>query len=359
MSEDRTSPRRISIDDLHRYCVQAMRTCGMRPEDARITADVLVTTDSWGVHTHGTKSLRTYLARVRAGGVDATAVPRVSAQGPGWAMVEARKAMAMVVSHRAMSIAMEKARACGIGYVGVTGSTHFGAAGYYASMAAAQGMIGIAMSNVDTNMNAPGAAGGVIGNNPFAYAVPRGNEHPLMLDMALSTVAAGKVVAALERGEPIPDTWLVDADGKPSTNPADYPTRATLSPLAGYKGYGLALMVEVLAAALTGAAMTREIHSWTQELDTVTGEGHAFIAIDCGAMMPEGVFAGRMRTMTESITGAPRAPGARRIWLPGQKEWEKREEALRSGILLPADVVASLRAMGEELHLQPPAFMTA
>ncbi|HUJ74395.1 MAG TPA: Ldh family oxidoreductase, partial [bacterium] len=210
-----------------------------------------------------------------------------------------------------------------------------------------------------TNMNAPGAAGGVIGNNPFAYAVPRGDKHPLMLDMALSTVAAGKVVAALERGEPIPDTWLVDANGRPSTNPADYPTRATLYPMAGYKGYGLALMVEVLAAALTGAAMTTEIHSWTQELGTVTGEGHAFIAINCGAMMPASLFARRMATMTESITGAPRAPGAERIWLPGEKEFEKREEALRSGILLPADVVASLLSMAEELHLQPPAFVTA
>jgi ureidoglycolate dehydrogenase (NAD+) len=170
--------------------------CGMRHEDARVTADVLVTTDSWGVHTHGTKHLRMYLARVRSGGIDAQAVLRIVGEGPGWAMIDAGKAMAMVSSRRAIELAIEKARVSGIGYMGVKRSAHFSAAGFYANMAAEKGMIGIAMSNVGANMTAPGARGGVIGNNPFAYAVPAAEEHPLLLDVPLSTVAAGKIYAA-------------------------------------------------------------------------------------------------------------------------------------------------------------------
>jgi ureidoglycolate dehydrogenase (NAD+) len=353
------SQERIRVNDLHAFCVEAMLSCGMRQEDARVTADVLVTTDSWGVHTHGTKHLGTYLARARAGGIDPRAVPQVASEGPGWAMIDARKSMAMVAAHRAMSVAIEKARACGIGYAGVKQSTHFGAAGYYANMAAEKGMIGISMSNVDTNMNAPGASGGVIGNNPFAYAVPSGSGHPILLDIAMSTVAAGKIVAAKERGEPIPDTWLVDANGKPSTNPSDYPNVATLLPMAGHKGYGLAVMVEVLAAVLTGSAMTRDIKSWALDLDLVTDEGHAFIAIDIGAMMPPDLFARRLDRMAGGRRNAPKAGGADRIYLPGEKEWEKRDAALRDGIILPADVVAALVKMGDELRIHRPAFMKA
>ena len=346
--------KRIRLETLHAFCVEAMLTCGMRPEDARVTADVLVTTDSWGIHTHGTKHLRLYLARVRAGGVDGQAVPRVVGEGPGWAMIDARKAMAMVSSHRAMTLAMEKARACGIGYVGVKRSTHFGAAGYYANMAAEQGMIGIAMSNVDANMTAPGSRRGVIGNNPLAYAVPTGGGHPVLLDMALSTVAAGKIIAARERGEAIPPTWIVDEEGVPTTDISGYPGVGTLLPMAGHKGYGLAVMVEVLASVLTGAAMTSDVKSWVLDLDQCTDEGHAFIAVNIPAMMAPALFKPRMDTMTRRIKDAPKSRGAERIWLPGEKEWETREEALLHGIALPEDVIASLQKLADEVQIPAP-----
>ena len=127
--------------------------------------------------------------------------------------------------------------------------------------------------------------------------------------------------------------------------------------MAGHKGYGLAVMVEVLAAVMTGASMTRDVKSWVLDLDQVTDEGHAFIAIDIGAMMPTDLFAERMEAMIRSIREAPKAKGAARIYLPGEKEWEKREEALRDGIRLPEDVVASLMKLSEELRLRPPSFV--
>jgi ureidoglycolate dehydrogenase (NAD+) len=357
MKPARPGEQRIRIERLEEYCVSAMLACGMRREDARLTARVLVTTDSWGTFTHGTKHLRLYLARIRAGGVDPVAVPEVVAEGPGWAMIDARRAMGMVSSCRAMELAVEKARSCGIAYVGVKQSTHFGAAGFYAYLAAEKGMIGIAMSNVDANMSVPGARGGVIGNNPFSYAVPVADGHPILLDVALSTVAAGKVGAAKDRGEPIPDTWLVDEHGVPTTDASAYPQRASLLPVGGHKGYGLAVMVEVLAAVLTGASITRAVKSWILEPDKVTDEGHAFIAIDAGAMMPRELFEARVDGLAKAIRESPKAKGCSRIYLPGEKEWENREEALKSGIRLPPDVVASLERLGEECGIGRPPYL--
>jgi ureidoglycolate dehydrogenase (NAD+) len=352
-TEARSDTGRIPASRLHEFCVKAMVRSGMREADAHITAEVLVTTDTWGTFTHGTKHLGSYLRRVRAGGTDPRAVPEVIAEGPTWAMVDGHSAMAMVSAYKGMELAIAKARQNGVGYVGVKHSTHFGAAGYYASMALQYDMLGLAMSNADTNMTVPGARGNVIGNNPLAYAVPAGAEFPIMLDMALSTVAAGKIYAAQDLGKPIPNTWLVDGDGLPTTDIGDYPRVGSLLPMAGHKGYGLALLVEVLAAVLTGAAMTSQVRLWGSEWDVPTDDGHAFIAVDVGAIMPLEVFRERIDWLVREIHSAPKAKGASRIYLPGEMEWEKRAVALERGIDLPDDVRASLIKMAHEVGLDP------
>jgi LDH2 family malate/lactate/ureidoglycolate dehydrogenase len=252
-----------------------------------------------------------------------------------------------------MTLAIAKAKENGVGYAGVKRSTHFGAAGYYASMALQHDMVGLAMSNVDANMTVPGARGNVIGNNPLAYAIPAGSEHPIMLDVALSTVAAGKIYAAQDRNLPIPDTWLVDGDGLPTTDISGYPRVGSLLPMAGHKGYGLALLVEVLAAVLTGAAMTSQVRLWGSKWDVPTDEGHAFIAIDAGAIMPLDLFQERVDWLVREIHAAPKASGSERIYLPGEMEWEKRAAAMEQGIDLPDDVRASLIRMAYEVGLDP------
>jgi LDH2 family malate/lactate/ureidoglycolate dehydrogenase len=347
---------RIRPETLHAFCVAAMVKAGLREADARITADVLVTTDTWGTFTHGTKHLRSYLRKARAGGIDLQAVPELIHEGPAWALVDGKKAMAMVPSVMAMNLAIRKAKACGIGYAGVRHSTHFGAAGYYANMAVEHDMIGLAMSNVDTNMTAPGARGSVIGNNPFAYAAPAGAAYPIMLDVALSAVAAGKIYAAQALGKAIPGNWLVDDEGLPTTDISNYPRVGSLLPMAGHKGYGLAVMVEVLAAVLTGAAVTGHVRPWLgPTIGEMTDEGHAFIVIDVAQMMPVAEFKARMDGMIREIHAAPKAKGAERIYLPGEMEWERRTDALTNGIALPADVLASLQGLAEDAGLDPQA----
>jgi ureidoglycolate dehydrogenase (NAD+) len=350
-----TGAVRVSADDLHVFCVAVLTKVGVGEADARTAADVLVTTDTWGVFTHGVKALRGYVRRLQGGGLRADARPEVVAAGPAWAVVDGHSALAMVTSSFAMRVAMDKARASGIGYVGVRNSCHFGAAGYYASLAAAQDMIGLAMANDTPSVTAPGARGPITGSNPLAYAVPTGSGRPIVLDMATSMAAGGKVAAAHALGKPVPPHWIVDRDGLPSTDPAAFLEGGALLPMAGHKGYGIALLIETLAAVLTGALVTRQVVPWMSgDLSVPTGHGAAFLAIDIEAMMPVASFKQRVDALSQEIRSAPRARGSERIWLPGEMEWEKRERALAEGILLPPDVVASVAGLSQELGVPLP-----
>src|ERR1051325_8864854 len=212
--------QRISPSRLREFCIEAMSHCGMREADAGVTADVLVTTDTWGIFTHGTIALRKYMDRMRAGGLVAQAVPEVVREGPGWALVDGHSAIGMVSGCMGMQTAIAKAKTTGIGYVGIRNSSQFGAAGYYANLAAQQDLIGLSMTNGDPNMTVPGAKGRVISCIALAFAVPAGNRRPILFDVALSAAAAGKVIQAESKGEKIPDHWLVDSEGVPTTDPS-------------------------------------------------------------------------------------------------------------------------------------------
>ena len=350
---------RVAPQDLTSFCIEAMRLSGLNDEDARLTAEVLVTTDTLGTFTHGTRQLRGLLKNIRTGRLSATAHEEIAAEGPAWAMVDAHYAMPPAVSYRSMMLAMRKAQACGIGYVGVKHSSHYGAAGFYANLAARHDMFGLSMCNVDPCMTVPGSKGRVLGTNPIAYAAPAGEEKPVYLDIATSAVAATKIYAAKSLGSPIPDNWLVDEDGLPTSDYSHFPEKAVQVPMAGHKGYGLAVMVEILTAVLTGAAVMSQVSSWVTDSPDPTNEGHAFIAIDIAQMMPLGEFKGRMDGMIREIKSAPLAKGADRIYLPGEIELEKRDVALVDGIVLPPDVVASLRGLAEDVGLDVRSLFTS
>lgn len=334
---------RVTVADLRAFCIEAMKQAGLNDEDAALTADVLVTTDMMGTFTHGTRQLRGLLQNVRTGRINHAAREEIAAQGPAWALVDAHYAMPPAVSCRAMALAMAKARDCGIAYVGVKHSSHFGAAGYYAHMAARNDMIGLAMCNVDPCMTVPGGRTKVLGTNPIAYAAPAGAEAPVSLDIATSAVAATKIFAAKALGKSIPDTWVIDDEGLPTTDPNVYPEHGAQLPMAGHKGYGLAVLVEILTAVLTGASMLGQVKSWVADISDPTDEGHAFIAIDVGQIMPLDQFGERMDWMVRELRSAPRARGVDRIYLPGEMEWERYQHAPEAGIVLPPDVVEKLR----------------
>ncbi len=347
----------VSADRLTQFCIEAMLRAGLNEEDAQVSADVLVTTDSWGTFTHGTRQLRGLLKNIRVGRIHPGARMQIEAEGPGWARVDGCDAMPLATAFRAMALCIAKARASGIAYVGVRRSSHYGAAGYYAVQAAQQGLIGISMCNVDPGVTAPGSRSRVMGTNPIAYAAPAGDAPPVFLDIATSAVAASKLYAAQALHQPIPDTWLVDDEGLPTTDPTGYPLRGALQPMAGHKGYGLAILVEILTAVLSGAGIMSEVKSWMLDSLEPANQGHAFIAIDIGAMMPPALFAARMQQMTSEIRQAPLAVGAERIYLPGEKEWEHRQRALAEGIPLPPFVVTNLRGTAADYGLELPDWL--
>ncbi len=334
----------VSYEALHNFTTKAFRQVGLADADARTAADVLVLTDAWGTFTHGTKSIRGYLRRLKAGGLRSRGKPHVATEGLAWAIVDGDSSLGMVTSTFAMQTALVKARACGIGFVGVRNSCHYGAAGCYAWQAAKQGFIGLSMANDIPSVAAPGSRGAITGSNPISYAVPAGRHPAIMLDMSVATVAGGKVYAARTRGEQIPDNWLLGADGRPTTDPSGYPQTGALQPAAGHKGYGIALLIETLSGVLTGASITWKVGSWLHDDGMKpTEHGASFIAIDVAAMMPTGQFVQRMEGLIDEIHNATRADGVDRIYVPGEMEWERYERAMQEGLALPSDVYDSLQ----------------
>jgi len=351
---------RVPVADLESFCSAALVRAGAREDHARLVAEVLVTTDTWGTFTHGTKLLRDYVKRVRAGGLRSDVDPEVVASGPAWALVDGNSCLGHVTSVFAMRQAIERARTAGLAYVGVRNSCHFGGAGYYAWLAAREGFLGIAMANDIPSVAAPGSRRSVMGSNPIAYAVPAGaGRDPLLLDIATSTVAGGKVYAAYQRGEPIPDNWILDEEGRPSTDSSLYPARAALTPMANHKGYGLALLIESLSGLLTGAQVTWQVGSWIWgDASQPTGHGAAFLAFDVGALAPREIFEARIDALIREIHNSPAADGVERVLVPHEREWNLRRQALRDGILLPSDVVGKLAGLADDVGLHP-AWLTS
>ena len=339
--------RSIYVNALNAFLMEAMRRRDIRPEDATVTADVLVTTDTWGVYTHGSKQLCPLL-RLAPDRMDPRAVPEVVAEGPAWAMVDGHYALATVTACQAMEKAIEKARTAGVGFVGVRNSNHFGGAGYYANLAAQRDMIGLAMTNTNPLMVVPGGKTAVIGTNPFSYAVPAGREKPVFLDIATSVVAGSKAISARAMGQTLPQPWLVDKDGIPTTDPSHYPEEGALVPMAGYKGYGLALMIEILSGVLTGADVLSEVTLWLEKHPGPLNQGHTFMAIDINSMIPLARFKDRMDHVIREIKQSPKAKGTERIYLPGEMEWENRERALEEGMRLPEHVIDRLISLAED-----------
>ena len=354
MNQD-TPPQSISIESLTKFCINALTKVGMSPADARTTADALVTTDAMGVFTHGTKLLAGYLNKLKGGGYRPTGVPRVEREGPGWALIDGDSALGQVGSVFAMNLAMQKARQVGIAYVGLRNTGHIGAAGYYTATAARAGFISMVTGNDIPSVAAPGSRGAVLGSNPIAYGIPVGNHDPIVLDMATAAVAGGKIYAALQRGEQIPSSWLIDMEGKPTSDGTLYPDRAALAPMAGHKGYGFGLWCEILSAILPGGNMTWQVGSWIfDEPSRPSFHNASFIAIDISAMTPPEQFEQRLQRLIDEIHSTKTAAGVERVLLPGEREWALRKKAQTQGIVLPADVIDKIRQAAVHAGLLSP-----
>jgi len=262
----------------------------------------------------------------------------------------------MVPAYKAMEMAIKKSEETGIAICAVKNSSHFGAAGYYSVMAAKDNKIGLVFSNVDANMTIPGAREKVIGNNPMSYGMPAGKYSPVFLDIAMSTVASLKVIQAKKDGKQIPDQWIVDKEGLSTTDPSNYPDEGAMQPMAAHKGYGIALMIEVITAVLSGGGILKEVPSWLFKLEENNNVSHTFIAIDPEKFIGIEGFTSRMEEMIEQLHSAPKAAGNDKIFYPGEIEWGRYEISDKEGLQLPDDVCNSLLALSEDVNI-PIAFI--
>ena len=347
---------RIRLNDLKQFCKTALVKAGASEKDALTTAEVLSETEAWGTHSHGVKNLNNYIIKCEKGGASLTAQPTIVRESLSAALVDAHQSLGMISASYGMNLAIEKAEKTGIAIVNVTNSTHFGAAGYYSNMAAKRGMIGIAMSNVDPNMTLPGARCQAIGNSPFSYAAPSEKVPSVFLDIAMSNVAGLKVVKARNEGRTIPDTWIVDENGKPTTDPSIYPEKGALLPVGMHKGYGLAVMVELLTGVLSGAptSTSGKILSWCFAPEIPNNVTHPFIAIDPRTILGTGDIAEETEGFARLLRDVPRADGCDRIYTPGEIEWEKHAVSERDGVEIPDDVLAELEKLAEKSGIPLP-----
>lgn len=341
----------IKLEDLKDFCTQVLIKEGSNEENARITAEVLAETDAMGIASHGTKNLHNYIRKCRIGAMDLSAEIEVLTEGPAYASLDAHDAMGMVAAYKGMQMAIDKAKETGISCVCVRNSSHFGAAGYYANMAAAQNMIGLSLSNVDANMTAPGARGKVLGNNPFSYAVPAGDSHSVFLDIAMSTVASLKVIQARKDGRSVPEGWIVDKNGLSTTDPSNYPDEGAMQPMCAHKGYGLAVMVELLTSMLSGGGVMNDVPSWLFNMEAKANVSHCFIVINVSKFMPAEMYTERVESMVEYLHNVPKAEGSDKVYYPGEIEWTKKSAAMEKGVALSADVVASLQDLSAETQV--------
>jgi len=354
---------RVQAEALKEFCVQVFQKMDVPEDDARITADVLVTADLRGVSSHGVARLRRYVNGLRDGVMIARPDERVVTETPATALIEAGAGLGQPVSHRAMERAIRKALDLGAGFVTVRNSNHFGIAGYYAMMALEHDCIGICMTNAAVLVVPTFGRDAMLGTNPIAVAAPAGQERPFVLDMATSTVPRGKLEVYHRQEKPLPLGWATDETGTPTTDAGraleNFKQRAGggLLPLGGagellrgYKGYGLALLVDVLCAILSGAAYADQVYPKDEEGNPLPSAiGHFFGAWRVDAFRPADEFKAAMDDLQRRLKDAPKAEGQSRIYIHGEKEYEEAGRNARDGIALNPKVAADLREIGEEV----------
>ncbi|MFC4277189.1 Ldh family oxidoreductase [Achromobacter aloeverae] len=335
----------VPIADLQRFISRVLTAVGMPGEDAATVGGIMAQADARGADAHGVFRLPAYVKRIRAGGINLHPDMRLVEERAATALLDGDNAMGHLVMKRAADLAIGKARRAGIGWVGTRHSNHAGPAGLYARMPLEHGMIGIYMAVGSANHMPPwGGIDMLLSTNPIAIAVPAANRPPIVLDMATTTAAYGKVKALAQRGQAMPEGWMVGRDGKPLLDPKRS-DEGFLLPIGGPKGYGLALMFGILAGALNGAAFGRDVVDFNKDYKSVTNTGQAVAAIDVTAFMPMAQFEACIDDIWTQMKSSELLPGVEEIRLPGEQSAITYEDRVANGVPLHPELIAALDAL--------------
>jgi ureidoglycolate dehydrogenase (NAD+) len=325
-----TQGRLVSFGQLQKWCINKFQQAGIPMDRAEITTDVLLHANLRGVDSHGVLRMEHYVEKIKQGGINPLAEVSIRNTGPVTAIVDGDDGLGHIAAKEAMAQAINLAKTNGIGVVSVINSSHCGALSYFVEMAAREQLIGIAMTNTDKMVVPYGGSSAYFGTNPMAYGFPAGKNPSIILDMATSSVAYGKILEANHLGQPIPDNWAVDQAGNAITDPHQF---AALLPFGGPKGYGLGMVVDIFSGLLTGSPFGPYVKPmYSEDLSQQRKLGHFMYVFDISRFTDPATFNLNINQMIEDIHGMPPAPGFNRVLLPGEPEYLREQQRRQDGI---------------------------
>lgn len=338
----------VAAADLEAFLVRVFETLGVPGADARTVAGLMVEADLLGYDTHGVFRLRQYVNRLRDGGCNPAPKITVVTQTAATALVDGDDGLGHLALKAACTLAMTKARAAGIGWVGVRRGNHAGPAALYVRPQAGAGMIGLCAAVGSANHVAPyGGTDLLLGTNPIAISSPSGGDDPFVLDMATTVAAVGKIKVLAQRGEAMPEGWMVGRDGRPLTDP-NRRDEGFLLPIGGPKGYGLSLAIGLLAGLLNGAALGSEVVDFTSETREPTNTGQFVAAIDIAAFGDPAVYEAGAARVFDEMRASPPLPSHDPVRIPGDGRNAAYAERKVKGLALHANLRRELDAIAKE-----------
>ena len=354
----------IPVNAIHDLIIAVFEGLGTPAEDAHICADVLIRSDLQGIESHGVGRLKYYFDRIKAGVQSTTTEIEIVKETETTAVVDGHHGMGHVIAYRSMRLAMDKARQYGLGAVSVRNGTHFGIAGYYPLMAAREGMMGLTVTNARPAIAPPFGTEPMLGTNPIAFAAPSDLDYPFCFDGATSISQRGKIEVAARAEKPVPEGWIIDAEGNPITDPqriledlgkataAFLPLGGAGELFAGYKGYSLATMVEILSASLCGGMFLKDLLGFAPDGSRRPFMlGHFFLAIDIEHFVPLQVSRQITGAIMRALQASRPAPGQERIYVAGEKEYEREQLVRAQGIPVNRNLRRELQIMRDELSI--------
>jgi LDH2 family malate/lactate/ureidoglycolate dehydrogenase len=353
-----TEAKAIAVhpDNLGRFMQAAFAATGMNAADAAWCAECLVKTNLWGIDSHGVFRLPIYLERLTNGAVKPNPEIRAEKSFGALELLNGDDGMGFVVGRQAMVRAIALARTHGVGCVAAMRSNHFGAAALYARLAAAEGMIGLAMTNVGPLMVVPGGSKPIAGNNPIGFAAPGPGEFPFVMDISLSQVAGGKLLLAAKEGRKIPLDWAADKEGRPTDDP-EKGYAGYLLPMGGHKGFAMSLAVDILCGVMTGGAFLFAIGNMYKTKERPSGTGHFMLAVNPTVMMAPAEFDKRMAEFRQAVKASPMWDATKEMLIPGEIEYRSEQKRRRDGIPLAENLFEELNQaaakLGAVLRLEP------
>jgi LDH2 family malate/lactate/ureidoglycolate dehydrogenase len=334
-------------DRLTAFATAVLEAEGVPAAGARLVAGCLVQAELWGHPSHGLLRLSWYVARIRSGVADPAAGPETVVDLGAVAVLDGRDGLGHIVCAHAAGEAVRRAREHGVGVVAVRNSNHFGMAAHFSRMIADQGCVGVVTTNGSPAMAPWGGREKAVGANPWSIAAPAGRHGVSVLDIANVQAARGKIYAARERGAAIPEGWALDAEGRPTTDPAAA-IAGVILPMGGHKGYAISFMMDVLSGVLTGSSFATGV-SGPQQAERRSGSGHLVLALDVEAFLPLAEFNRRVEQLIEEVKSVPLAEGFDKVLYPGELEDRSQARLQREGIDLPEGTRAELERLAEQV----------